>query len=98
MCLGRRSHLATAGLSASSGLGAGGGKRRDAARPRGADAPGQRRLGADTARRRVTYSPWQGGIHSHIVTGERDESLPLRWFRYTLRLTVRRQVPAVVAI
>src|SRR6266852_4072276 len=51
--------------------------------------------------RRVCYwssSPWQGGIHSHIVTGERDESLSLMWFWDKLRLTVRRQVPVVVAI
>ncbi len=43
-------------------------------------------------------SPWQGGLHSPIVTGEREESLPLLWFRDKLRLTVRRQVPVVVAI
>src|SRR5439155_16606859 len=61
----------------------------------------RRRPGASRPARRVCYwssSPWQGGIHSHIVTGERDESLSLMWFRDKLRLTVRRQVTVVVAI
>jgi hypothetical protein len=43
-------------------------------------------------------SPWQGSLHAHLVTREREESLSLLWCRDTLRLTVRRQVTVVVAV